>query len=221
VLQGKMLFGSELSSFANLYVQAIKTPEPRATIVNGAARFEVRPGEYEPDTGSQRAEVTLANPKFYEGADVWVYDKVRWSTADTANPAWEVVDQFHDGSAISGDPSANGSPPIALMRYGQQIRITNGKGSPVYWNGPTVERGRWYELVYHIKFSKTAGEVEAFWNGTKVASYKGPTMNSEYTYFKAGIYRAKETLTGISVVEHDEIGVATSFEALLAGTHMQ
>ncbi|MBS1891992.1 MAG: hypothetical protein JST59_11910, partial [Actinobacteria bacterium] len=50
-----MLFGTELTSFANLYVQAIKTPEPRATIVNGVARFEVRPGEYEPDTDSQRA----------------------------------------------------------------------------------------------------------------------------------------------------------------------
>ncbi len=216
-----MLFDSDFSSFAGWYVQAIKTPEPRATIVNGAGRFEVRPGDVEPDTGSQRAEVTLANPKFYEGAEVWVYDKVRWSTADTANPGWEVVDQFHDGSAISGDPSANGSPPIALMRYGQQIRICNGKGSPVYWTGPTVERGRWYELVYRIKFSKTAGEVEAFWNGVPVAHFKGQTMNSEYTYMKAGVYRAKETLTGVSVVEHDEIGVATSLGALEAGTHMQ
>ena len=216
-----MLFDWETSSFAGLYVQAIKTPEPRATISGGVARFEVRPGEYEPNTGSQRAEVSLSSPKFYEGSEVWVYDKVRWSTADTANPAWEVVDQFHDGSTIPGDPSANGSPPIALMRYGQQIRITNGKGGPTYWVGPNVERGRWYELVYRIKFSKTAGEVETFWNGTKVASFKGRTMNSEFTYFKAGVYRPTETSSGISVVEHDEIGFATTLEALEAGTHMK
>lgn len=216
-----MLFDSDFSSFAGWYVQAIKTPEPRATIVNGAARFEVRPGEFEPDTGSQRSEVTLASPKFYEGDQIWVYDKLRWSVSDTAAPAWEVVDQFHDGSKISGDPTAGGSPAFALLRYGQQIRLANGKGSPTYWTGPNVERGRWYELVYRIKFSKTAGEVEAFWDGVPVAHFKGVTMNSEYTYLKAGVYRAKETLTGISVTEHDEIAIATSLAALKAGTHMR
>jgi hypothetical protein len=202
-------------------VQAIETPEPRARILAGAARFEVRPGDVEPDTGSQRAEVTLAEPKFYEGAEIWVYDRVRWSPEDTADPSWEVVDQFHDGSAVPADPSDEGSPAIALMRYGEQIRIANGKGTPVYWTGPIVEPGRWYELVYHVRFSKTEGELEAFWDGVPVAHFVGPTMNSEYTYLKAGVYRAKETSTGISVVEHDEIGVATSLAALEAGTRMQ
>ena len=163
------------------------------TAVNGVARFEVQAGDVEMDTGSPRCELSGGGPDLNQGDDVWVLDKFRWGADDTANPPWELVNQWHDGGANG----SQFSPSLALFRYGTNVRLINGKGSPVYWNGGSVERGIWQTLVYHYVPSTGAnGKVEAWWNGTKVADFAGKTLNTEDAYLKIGINRSNSTASG-------------------------
>lgn len=211
---GKVLFSSDFTdpAFPGFYVQSLPG---RATCAAGVGRFEVRPGDAEPDTGSQRSEVTLLDPMLHEGEELWVHNRFWWANDDTASPSWEVDHQWHDGSALHNDPRAGGSPPLCLQRYGNDILLLNGKGSPVYWRGPKVERGQPNNLLYRLKASPTDGELEAYWNGALVANFKGLVlMNADYLYLKLGVYRALATSQGTSVVAHDFVRLGTTRAAV-------
>ena len=43
----------------------------------------------------------------------------------------------------------------------------------------------------------------------------GETIQTNQTYIKAGIFRASSS-TGISVIEHDDVGVGTSLAAVMS-----
>jgi len=214
---GQVIFSDDFNSIPAAHSSAggwyLQCDSGRASVVNGVARFEVRPTDIETDTGSPRCELSNGGPELHAGDDVWVYDKFRWGAEDTATPPWELIDQWHDGGSTGGQFS----PPIALFRYGQNIRLSNGNGSPVYWQGPTVQRGAWQELIYHLQPSPTNGHLEAWWNGQKVADFTGKLMNTSSLYLKIGINRSKDTSGGgTSVVEHDRLVIATTKAAATA-----
>jgi hypothetical protein len=180
------------------------------TSTNNAVRMEVRTGENETDTGNPRCELSGGPSELKAGANggngYWIYDRLRVSTSDTANPSWELWDQWHDG----GPSGSQYSPSVALFRYGSDVRFINGKGSPVYWSGKAIERGTWHTLVYHYILSTgTTGLVESWWDGVKQPTFTGKTSNTGQAYLKIGI-NSSNTRSGTSLVEHDKVVVATT-----------
>ncbi|MBS1878062.1 MAG: heparin lyase I family protein [Actinobacteria bacterium] len=179
-----------------------------------AARFEVREGDVEPDTGSSRAEVT--GPTFDEGQDIYVRDAIRIPAGNTFSAPWQLIDQLHE-------KPWTGSPGIAVFLDAERrISISNGTGSPFYWQGPRLELERWYELIYRDNLSQdpTQGFVEVWLNGhpqtltNGATRMYGRTIETPETYLKAGIYRSKFS-TGTSIVEHADLGVGPTLASVL------
>jgi hypothetical protein len=215
---GAILFrGSFDSGFKGWYVQSLST---RATLFGSgafqgsqAARFEVRAGDVEPDTGSQRSEVS--GPTFAEGQDLYIRDAIRVPAANTYNAPWQIIQQLHE-------EDWGGSPGMAVLLDNKHaLKLGAGDGSPTFWQGPTLQTDRWYDLVYRVKLSQdpSVGFVEVWLDGIeqKLANGQtriyGQTMQAAETYLKAGIYRSKSS-SGTSIVEHDAIAVGTSLAAV-------
>jgi Polysaccharide lyase len=182
---------------------------------SGAARFEVRPGDVEPDTGSERSEVV--GPTFNEGQEIYIRDAIRLPASYTYQGSWELINQLHE--AYWGGP-----PGVATMLdSNRRIDLQPGSGDFVFWRGPQLELERWYDLVYRIKLSQdpSQGFVEVWLDGVHQTMANGQTqmfqqtMQAAQTYFKAGIYRCGGS-TGISVIEDDDIVIGTSLEAVMS-----
>ncbi|MEZ5079034.1 MAG: heparin lyase I family protein [Solirubrobacterales bacterium] len=179
-----------------------------------AIRFEVRPGDVEPATGSGRAE--LSGPTFDEGDDIYVHDGIRVPRAASFRGPWQIVQQLHE-------TDWGGSPGIAVFLDGdRRLRIAAGDGSPRFWRGPRLKPNRWYSLTYRVMLSgsSSAGFVEVWLNGVhrtvRGNRYRavGQTIQTSRTYIKVGIYRSRSS-TGRSVVEHSRVMVGTSLGAVL------
>lgn len=214
---GAVLFdGGFDSGFGSWYVQSLKS---RATLFSGgafhgtAARFEVRQGDVEPDTGSQRSEVS--GPTFNEGQDLYIRDTIRVPSANTYFAPWQIIEQLHE-------EDWGGSPGMAIFLDNQRrLKLGAGDSSPMFWSGPQLQSDRWYDLVYRVKLSRDpdVGFVEVWLDGApqtlvnNQARIYGQTIQAAQTYIKAGIYRSKSS-TGTSIVEHDEITVGTSYAAV-------
>jgi Polysaccharide lyase len=209
---GRVLFTSDFErrGFPEWYVQALPS---RATLVHDSpyegrsnARFEVRPGDVEPDTGSQRAEVS--GPTFREGQDLYVRVAVRVPQANSFRGPWQLIQQFHDDSDT-------GSPGTAVfLTTNRRLRVGAGDGSQIDWTSRRLQTDRWYELVYRVKFSRESnvGFVEVWLDGRHQRLGNGHfrdygrTMNLPSVYLKTGIYRSRYS-SGISVVEDDSVVV--------------
>ena len=208
--------GSFSSGFTAWYVQSLKA---RATLAPGAGpsgeqagRFEVREGDVEPDTGSQRSEVV--GPTFGE-QDLYIHDAIRVPTGNTFSAPWQIIQQLHE------DSSEN-SPGVAVfLENDHSLRISSGDSSWGYWQGPKLQTGRWYDLDYRVNLSQDpgAGFVEVWLDGVPQQLVNGqtrvygPTATAARTFFKAGIYRSKSS-TGTSIVEHDDITIGSSLAAV-------
>lgn len=179
------------------------------------ARFEVREGDVEPETGSERAEVT--GPTFEEGADIYISDAIRVPAGTTFQGPWQLVQQLHDYGE-----GYNGSPGMAVFLENMTLRLGPGNGTHSFWSSSRLETGRWYYLVYHVNLSRNpaVGFAEVWLNGVQQTLTNGQlreygqTMNTTHTYLKAGIYRS-ELSTGTSIVEHDDINVGTTATSVM------
>jgi len=209
---GKVVFASEFETqgFPEWYVQALPN---RARIVHGSpyegranARFEVRPGDVEPDTGSQRAEVS--GPTFHEGEDLYVRTAFRVPPGNTFRGPWQLIQQFHD-------ESDSGSPGTAVfLTSDQRVRVGAGDSSQIDWTSKPLQTNRWYELVYRVNFSRdpSVGFVEVWFDGSRQrlgnGRYRdyGATMHLSEAYLKTGIYRSQYS-TGVSLIEDDSVVV--------------
>jgi hypothetical protein len=214
-----VLFQSNFEpGFEGWHVQSL---EGRAQLVDGSsfsgqanARFEVREGDVEPETGSNRSEVS--GPTFNAGEDIYVRDAIRVPSSNTFDGSWQIIQQLHE-------TEWGGSPGIAVfLDSGRALQLGAVDGSPTYWNGPPLQPDRWYELVYRVNLSQDSavGFVEIWLDGVQqtlaggdTRAY-GQTIQTSQTYLKAGIYRSR-TSSGTSVVEHDDIVVGTSLAAVL------
>ena len=178
-----------------------------------AARFEVRQGDVEPDTGSQRSE--LSGPTFNQGEDLYIRDVIRIPSSNAYSTPWEIVQQLHE-------EDWGGSPGMAVfLEPAPSLRIGAGDGSPVFWRSGSLQPDRWYDLTYRVNLSQDPGSgfVEVWLDGVQQtlvngqARIYGQTIQAAQTYLKAGIYRSKSS-TGTSIVEHDAIVVGTSLAAV-------
>jgi polysaccharide lyase-like protein len=207
------------AGFDGWHVQSIPS---RATLFSGgafqgsAARFEVADGDVEPETDSERSEVS--GPTFDEGQDLYIRDAIRVPSATSFEGSWQIIQQLHE-------TDWGGSPGIAVfLDEDNALEIGAGDGSTTYWEGADLQHDRWYDLVYRAYLSQDSSEgfVEVWLDGVQqtldnggTRAY-GQTIQTSQTYLKAGIYRGKSS-EGTSLIEHDSIVVATSFAAATAG----
>ena len=213
---GEVVFAAKFEQgFEGWYVQSLPG---RATISKsadgpGAARFEVRQGDVEPDTGSQRSEVS--GPTFKQGEDLYIRDVIRIPSSNAYTTPWEIIQQLHE-------EDWSGSPGMAVfLEPAPSLRLGAGDGSPVFWRSAPLQPDRWYDLVYRVYLSEDAadGFVEVWLDGVQQelidgqTRIYGQTMQMPETYLKAGIYRSKSS-TGTSIVEHQTIVVGTSLTAV-------
>jgi len=215
---GDLLFdGSFAKGFSSWYVQSLSY---RATLVSSgdpavgeAGRFEVRDGDVEPDTGSQRSEVV--GPTFSEGQDLYIHDSIRIPSANSYNAPWQIIQQLHEDSSVN-------SPSVAVfLENSHALRISSGDSSRYFWQGPKLQTDRWYDLVYRVLLSQNPGVglVEVWLDGVPQEMVNGqtriygPTATATRTFLKAGVYRSRYS-TGTSIVEHGDIKIGTSLGAV-------
>jgi hypothetical protein len=219
---GTVFFNGDFDAgFKGWHLQSLTS---RATLFSAgvfegsqAARFEVRQGDVEPATGSQRSEVS--GPTFNEGQDLYIRDAIRIpSSINTYNVPWQIIQQLHE-------VDWNGSPGMAVfLDNSRALKIGAGDGSPTFWKSAPLQPDRWYDLTYRVNLSRDAkaGFVEVWLDGAPQGLANGQTriygqtIQTPQTYLKAGIYRSKSS-TGTSVVEHDAIVVGSSFSAVTRG----
>ena len=208
------------SGFDNWHVQSLSD---RASLFSSgafqgsqAARFEVQDGDVEPETGSERSEVS--GPTFNQGEDLYIRDVIRVPSSNTYAAPWQIIQQLHEDDW-------GGSPGVAVfLDDGQAMTLGSGDGSQLFWEGPQLQSDRWYELVYRVDLSQdsSTGFVEVWLDGVQQelangqTRIYGQTIQAPTTYLKAGIYRSKSS-TGTSIVEHDSIVVGTSYSAVTSG----
>jgi len=217
----EVLFRGDFDSgFGNWHIQSLSD---RISLLSSgafqgsqAARFEVQSGDVEPETGSQRSEVS--GPTFKEGEDLYFRDAIRVPSGNTFSAPWQIIQQLHE-------EDWNGSPGVAVFLDSKRtLTLGPGDSSRTFWNSTPLQSDRWYDLVYRVKLSQdsSTGFVEVWLDGAQQSLANGQTriygqtMQTDETYLKAGIYRSKSS-TGTSIVEHDAIVVGTSYSAVTSG----
>jgi hypothetical protein len=167
---------------------------------NGVGRFEVREGDEEPATGSQRAEVISGLE--YEQGDIR-YFRILTRVESWDDGHWGMIWQIHDDSL--------GSPPIALQVLGddsgETLTLESGEGDDVYWETDLPEN-EWFEVVVRVEFGPE-GSLEVWFDGEHQEMANGETsmdgvdtLGEPPGYDKLGIYRSHEA-TETAVVFHD------------------
>lgn len=175
---------------------------------DGAARFEVRPGDAPGGGlgGGERSELSQDSASWQaeEGDEWFVRERLRLGE-DFEPGRWTIITQFHSG---------DGSPPLSLQvdRDGALILSSggdageaneeDGKGDRVLV--PAEEfmrmRGEWFDVTLHVRWSNDGSEggTAAYVDGEMVAPWREQqTMASSRIYWKAGIYRAPTDSTHV------------------------
>ena len=175
-----------------------------------AARYEVRDGDIPPFGGGVRAEVRTgdgpsAGGYVLEGDERWYQLSVKFDESfrnpRNSTAGWFIVMQWF----------GYGAPAVSLQVSESNELELGGDGVPRSYHRKIapVKPGVWVEYVLHIKFSKDpkVGFAEAWVDGLlTVPRYTRPTMTTDTSYLKQGIYRDLHS-TGTQVVWHDGLRV--------------
>ena len=190
----------------------------RASIVNiaregsTAVRLHTEPGDNNV-TGSgtnERNDLSLSQEQTdgYEGREAWWAHSILFPDDFVVGPnMFYVVADFHNTS--SGDWQANfhtdasryDGATLHLRGYGGVNSGDNEYQSTV----GAIVKNVWYDFVYHVKWSSGAdGYFDAWVNGVKTLSHRGPTLYSgQGVYLKLANYH--EATGQASSVIHDRI----------------
>jgi hypothetical protein len=175
---------------------------------DGAARFEVRPGD-SPGRGlggGERSELSQDSASWQarEGDEWLVHERLRLS--EKFKPSrWTILTQFHAGS---------GPPPLSLqvrqdgalvLRSGGEAREDNvdaDRRERVLVRAGEFKdmRGEWFTVDLRVRWSNDVDEggTEVHIDGELVAPWRAQrTMASSRIYWKAGIYRAPTDSTQV------------------------
>lgn len=156
---------------------------------------------------AERTDVALsqAATDCYQGREQWWAHSIMFPS-DYVPPApggWGVVMDFHH-TGSSGQANFH----VDAMPQGLRLRGYGGasvdSGEYIVDLGP-VTRNQWYDFVYHVKWSSgTDGYFDAWVNGVKKLSHRGPTLYQGMgCYLKLANYH---TATGqASSVIHDRV----------------
>jgi hypothetical protein len=119
-----------------------------------------------------------------------------------SDPVTEAVAQWHE--VPDWDLGENWrSPPISMeikndhyfikvMWASAAVNTNQTKDGEIYYDLGPVDKNKWNDWVFHIKFSyQSTGVLEVWKNKTKVLTRNGPnSYNDEnFPYFKLGIYK--------------------------------
>jgi hypothetical protein len=144
---------------------------------------------------TERAELREA-PRHWVpfGEDIWygfsLYFPADFPILDTR----PVVGQWLQ---VCPDPLLNRlRSPVLAQRYRAgvfHLTLNTDAGREILWRHEGEVRGRWLDLVYHLRLSTgPAGLVRAWLNGGPIVRYEGPIGHAEdapLAYFKIGLYR--------------------------------
>ena len=168
-------------------------PDPAGQDRNVLA-ITLRTGDMADSGGvSERAELSEAN-RFHlpTGTDVWYSFQLYVPTDFPVVDRRLVLGQWKQAC---GDCTADHSPAIA-NRYRNgvfSITIQDGDNRVVLFEEKSDIRGRWNQLVYHLRLiPRPDGFLQAWLNGRQVVDYQGPLGypdDLESVYFKIGLYR--------------------------------
>ena len=168
-------------------------PDPTGLDRNVLA-ITLRAGDMADSGGiTERAELSEADALHLPtGTDVW-YSFSLYLPLD-----FPVVDRrlvLGQWKQACGDCAADHSPGIA-NRYRNgvfSITIQNGDRRVVLFEEKADIRGRWNQLVYHLRLTpQPDGFLQAWLNGQQVVDYRGPLGypdDLDRVYFKIGLYR--------------------------------
>jgi len=228
--------GFEASWSACGFSQQAQAPD-RVTLVEVAGRSGVRlrtlPGDQgvAGSGGAERADLALSPEATgcFQGHEQWWAHSLLFPSdyeLPVATPAdpwpWGVVFAFHhtgsQGQAnfqveVAGEP-----PGLRLAISAGPVVSSGAPGSATrrFPVGPVL-RNRWYDFVYHVKWSSGSdGWFDAWVNGAQILHYRGPTLYAgQGCYLKLANYH---TPVGkpVSVVHARVLGGPTR-EALGSG----
>jgi len=179
----------------------------RASLVNfgrdggTALRLHTEPGDNNVASSGtmERDDVWLnqAATNGYEGQEAWWAQSILFPD-DFTMPTWQmyVVTDFHNTSSgswqanfhLDFEPQADITKPgnLTMRGYGG---VNSGDGAYSATIGQ-VSKNVWYDFVYHVRWSSGSdGYFEAWVNGAKVLSHRGPTLYSgQGVYLKLANY---------------------------------
>lgn len=173
----------------------------------GALEVTLRPGDIA--ARRNRTELVLARRDGLE-SEVWY----AWSVLvpaeyhdDRENARFQIMGQFHvapDHAAGETWENYRGYPPMLSIQYGYD---DSGSGFGLFYGLGRdrarvaihyIEKGRWYDIVLHVRWSRTAhGFVEAWIDGHPWTPsserdnrvYGANMYNAVPAYLKLGLYR--------------------------------
>ena len=131
---------------------------------------------------------------------------------------WNYWTQFHNSGA-----SGQANIGFFTQQAGNLgLRVCSGAdpANPTmrYHSLGTRQNGRWYDIVFHIKWSRSdsVGYVEVWVNGQQIVPrIMGANLYpNQRAYLKQGYYRAATNNTAI--IYHDGMRRGTSYEAVAA-----
>ena len=177
---------------------AVTSPKP------GDLRFELRPGDIaqwdkQHTHAAERDEISKSNHKFPLEEDIWFSFGLMVEPGPKVTSKWLVIGQLK-ASVDPGDNSA--SPPVGqelnagdvfriVVRTATEKPLKHNPGSKTIYTDSAFERGRVYRLVYRIRYSQKAGQVQVWRDGKEIVNFKGPVgyVSNTGPYWKFGIYR--------------------------------
>lgn len=213
------LWGGEAADLSRL--QIVSDP---VRIGPGAICFTVKPGDIA--AKRNRAEIKLfdCGPIGREFWYAWSFLVPRDYADTTDTSLFQIMGQFHDqpdrarGEGWENFPA---HPPMVAIYYGcpdgtPSIALSYGlEGSLQQMSLTPIEKGRWIDLMFHIRWSRGAdGFVEVWKDGKPFTPLTGgdprvfgPNMYNEAPAFlKFGLYR-EAGFTTTNSVYFDEVRV--------------
>ena len=176
-----------------------------------AVRLQTRAGDSEEhgSRAAERADLALSQraSDCYTGREHWWAHSVLFPDDYAAPPestaaAWHfgVVADFHNTAPGAGQANfqvtampATAIAPDRPTGLGFEVAHGDQRRPTVHYAaiGPVVKNA-WYHLVYHVRWSSDAdGYFDAWVNGAKKMSYRGPTLYSgQGCYFKLANYHS-------------------------------
>jgi hypothetical protein len=182
-------------------VKPVRTPVRAGT---WAASFEVRAGDGVADR--QQSQLTYSSGET-EGVESWW----GWSTYFPGNfdaGRWTAFAQWQDSP---GDISE--SNVLFEVKQASLLLLVRGglrPATPLVWYLGPLERGRWYDFVFHVRWSAgDAGFVELWENGKRIARKTStPTLyaGNKVNYLSVGNDRRGDAATSILFMDEVERG---------------
>jgi hypothetical protein len=194
---------------------SVGSGRPRAFDSRYRVKVEVRDGDVEPETGSERCE--LVGPPLPDETERWFRLAIYVPSKADPPDSWQIISQWY---SING-----GSPPLALFnQIGLPMRwaLRTGDSTKTYWRSRKLARNRWHEIVVGVFLSQapSRGWVEVWLDGKRQKLANGRTRMDGKTRgpvsgaFITGIYRDPES-TGTSVQYMDHYSIGPTRESVM------